>query len=518
LKFSYLLKECTPLWERTFISASDSEKDPEISSIHFRAQQVKPGGLFIAVKGFKSDGHDYIDEALKKGAVAIVAEKRLEFPEIRTVQVKNTRKAMACISSVFYHNPSEKMILIGVTGTNGKTTITWILESILNAAGYVPGVIGTINWRYKDHIFDNLNTTPESMELQKILFQMKQAGVTHVILEVSSHGIDLGRINNISFDIGIFTNLSQDHLDYHKNMKQYFLCKKRFFTKYLVKGTKKSFARAIINIDDQKGKLLLGSVLSKTITTSTKNNTADIKSYDVQDDILGLSGRIRIKEKNFSFQSELTGKFNLENILSATGACHVLGISIENIKKGIKRCKSIPGRLERIKNISNKFIFVDYAHTPNALEAVLKTLKKRALARIILIFGCGGDRDRAKRSIMGKIAFKYSDIAIITSDNPRTEDPNVIINDILKDLKDSLAKYRIKNFKNEFIKKGIFIEPDRKKALKTAIKISLPNDIVIAAGKGHETEQILKNNTIYFDDRKVLENAVVNYELDTGIK
>ena len=425
---------------------------------------------------------------------------------------------MAYISSVFYDNPSEKMIVIGVTGTNGKTTITWILESILNAAGHVPGVIGTINWRYKNHIFDNLNTTPESMELQKILFQMKQAGVTHVILEVSSHGIDLNRINNISFNIGIFTNLSQDHLDYHKNMKQYFLCKKIFFTKYLVKGPKKSFAQAVINIDDKKGKLLLESVLLKTITISTKNNIADIKSYDFKDDILGLSGKIKIKENNFSFQSKLTGKFNLENILLSLGACHILGITTENIKKGIKACKSIPGRLERIKNSSNRFVFVDYAHTPDALESILKTLKKRSLARIILIFGCGGDRDRDKRSIMGKIAFKYSDITIITSDNPRTEDPGVIINDILKGIKEPFPKYRIKDLKKEFIKKGVFIEPDRKKALQIAIEISLLNDIVIAAGKGHETQQILKNSTIYFDDKKVLESALDQYGFNTGIK
>lgn len=519
MKLSYLIKDTVPLWERMFPMDSDSFPDPEINAIHSNSRLVKPGGLFIAVKGFKTDGHDYIDDAFKRGAAAVISEKRIQENK-RVIEVKNSRKAMAAIAARFFGYPSEKMCLAGITGTNGKTTTAWILENILKKAGLSVGVIGTLNWRYGGHVYDTPVTTPESIDLQKMLFKMNRAGITHVIMEVSSHGIDLDRVTGCSFDMGVFTNLTQDHLDYHKTMAKYFACKKRFFTKILTKGPKSSKASAVINLDHERGRKLADAVKLNTITTSTdpvKTKAiihADITSSGMHEDIKGMDGKVRIAGKDFAFKSGLTGHFNLENILCAAGAAHGLGISPEIIIQGIEACGKVPGRLERIGRSSRRFIFVDYSHTPDALESILQTLKKRAPARLICVFGCGGDRDRTKRPLMGRIAASYSDLAIVTSDNPRSEDPMAIINDILNGIdRSDIVEYKAEDLKNGFNGNGFFVEPDRKTALETALMVSRPHDIVVAAGKGHETYQILKTGTIDFDDRKVLENALAAYGL-----
>ncbi len=491
---------------------TDARSDPEISSIHCNSRYVKPGGLFIAVKGFKTDGHDYIDDAFERGASAVISEKRIQ-GNPKVIEVKDSRKAMAAIAARFYGNPSEKICLTGITGTNGKTTTAWILESIFNAAKIYSGVIGTVNMRYGGKTFDASVTTPESIDLQKVLFKMKNAGVTHVVMEVSSHGIDLNRIAGCSFDVGVFTNLTQDHLDYHKTMAKYFSCKKRFFTKFLSKGPKAATALAVINIDSEYGRKIAASVTVKLITTSTDKNTeSDIKSFDVKEDINGMQGKIRLNEKDFSFKSGLTGHFNLENILSAAGVAYGLGIAPEIIIRGIEKCSSVPGRLERVDNSVKRAVFVDYAHTPDALENILETLKKMAPARLISVFGCGGDRDRKKRPLMGEIAVKYSDFAIVTSDNPRSEEPMSIIEDILKGMKASdIVEYSAAEIKSGFKDKGYFVNPDRKTAIETALAVSRENDIIVVAGKGHETYQVLNTGTIDFDDRKVLKNALVDF-------
>jgi len=513
LRLSYLIKGCVPLWERMFaMDTDDAASDPEISSIHCDSRYVKPGGLFIAVKGFKTDGHDYIDDAFEKGAAAVISEKRIQ-GNPKVIEVKDSRKAMAAVAARFYGNPSEKICLTGITGTNGKTTTAWILESIFNEAKISSGVIGTVNMRYDGKTFDAAVTTPESIDLQEMLFKMKNAGVTHVVMEVSSHGIDLNRIAGCSFDIGVFTNLTQDHLDYHKTMARYFSCKKRFFTKFLSKGPKAANALSVINIDSEYGKKIAESVKGKVITTSTDRKTeSDIKSHDINEDINGMQGEIRLNEKKFSFKTRFTGHFNLENILSAAGVAHGLGIAPEIIINGIEKCPAVPGRLERVDNSVKRFLFVDYAHTPDALKNILETLKKMAPARLISVFGCGGDRDRKKRPLMGKIAVKYSDFAIVTSDNPRSEEPMSIIEDILSGIKGcNIVEYSANDIKNGFKDKGFFVNPDRKTAIETALAVSRENDIVVVAGKGHETYQILKTGTIDFDDRKILKNALINF-------
>jgi MurE/MurF fusion protein len=478
--------------------------DFDIFSIASNSRNIKPGGLFIAVKGLMADGHDYIDQAFENGAVAVIAQtnpKNLD----NVILVENSRLSMAALAANFYGNPSKDLTLVGITGTNGKTTTSWILENIFNLSGFSTGVIGTVNIRYNDLTFDNPITTPDSINLQKTLYEMKKAGVTHVIMEVSSHGLDLFRVDYCRFDLGVFTNLSQDHLDYHKDMTDYFNCKKRFFTQLLEKNN----SLAVVNIDDPKGKILLNSLEYKAIGVST-HTKADIFSKNITDDIHGLSGTICLADTSFNFKSQLTGTFNLENILCAAGAAHALNISPLQIKKGIKNCHTIPGRLEKIDTPIDRFLFVDYAHTPDALESILMTLKQRAPKRIILVFGCGGDRDRKKRPLMGQVALKHSHIAIVTSDNPRREHPGAIIDDILKGI-EGFCRLSENDLLAHPFKKGYLVEEDRKKALEKAVFISKPGDIIVAAGKGHETYQITNTGTIHFDDKEELQRAAHDF-------
>ncbi len=505
------------MWERNLESDLEPGNDPDILSLHYRAQEVTPGGLFIAVKGLKANGHDYIDQAIENGAVAIVAERPIK-TGVRTIAVKNTRRAMSAISARFYDNPSEKLVLIGVSGTNGKTTTTWLVEHMLKAAGHETGVIGTINWRYKDQVADTPVTTPESMDLQRMLATMVLAGVTHVVMEVSSHALALHRVRDCFFDTAIFTNLTQDHLDYHKTMSAYWSCKKKFYTRQLGRGNKNG--RAVINMDDERGAALAETLLPPPITTGIRH-AASVRAVEVTEDINGIRGILKMDGVQTPFTSGLTGAFNLENILSAAGAAHALGITPEIICRGIEACKGVPGRLERVANPGHRFIFVDYAHTPDALKSILKTLKQRAPARVITVFGCGGDRDRSKRPLMGKIATTYSDIALVTSDNPRTEQPEAIVRDILTGMVPSTGGDKetvwLSQFKGELSPPpSILVEPDRKKALAAAVALSCPGDIIIAAGKGHETYQVTAQGTIDFDDRLILKQAITQAGWDKG--
>ncbi len=408
-----------------------------------------------------------------------------------------------------------------MTGTNGKTTITYLLEKIFLAAGHRCGVMGTINVRYNGTVENAHTTTPDVLVIQKTLAKMKHAGITHVIMEVSSHGLDQFRVDGCHFNMGIFTNLTQDHLDYHQDMDAYYHCKKRFFTDFLghpVHRTTDSTPCAVINIDDPWGARLADELDFPVLRTSAKNLTdgraPDIFARDIMDSIQGIAGRIYLENHSLPFSSPLTGWFNLENILCAAGAAHGSGVSLNHIQQGLTACKGVPGRLEKVTNPLNRYLFVDYAHTPNALESVLKTLKQRATRRLISVFGCGGDRDRTKRPLMGQIACKYSDVTIVTSDNPRSENPDNIIQDILTgiqesgtsvmpwpELSDSAGTLDYTDFT------GVVFHTDRGQALDAAVKISRPGDIILAAGKGHETYQITRRGTRHFDDREHLTAA-----------
>jgi UDP-N-acetylmuramoyl-L-alanyl-D-glutamate--2,6-diaminopimelate ligase len=495
--------------------------DTEIRSIHYRAQEVLPGGLFVAVKGQTADGHDYIGRALEKQAAVIVVQNELDpsfLIESRAASVKkdpiiirvpDTRRSLADLAARFYNHPSEHLTLIGITGTNGKTTVAYLIESILLAAGFRVGVIGTINYRYSDKTFPNPMTTPESLDLQRILSEMLTAGVTHAVMEASSHAMELYRIRNCCFDVAVFTNLSQDHLDFHGNMSSYWSSKKKLFTEYLHRGPKKETATGVLNCDDPKGRELASMLPMPTIKTGSAPD-CDIKAETSRYGFVGTDGRVTTPRGGFDFKTPLVGIHNLENILSATGAATALKIAPAIIKAGIEKLTAIPGRLENIADAGGRHIYVDYAHTPDALENAISALKAIAPARIICVFGCGGDRDKSKRPLMGEIVARLCDLSIVTSDNPRTEEPTSIIDQIIPGIKQAGGvEHSAQDLKAGFEKKGYVVEPDRRKAIELGIIASRPSDVVLIAGKGHETYQIIGKTVIGFDDREEARKALV---------
>jgi UDP-N-acetylmuramoyl-L-alanyl-D-glutamate--2,6-diaminopimelate ligase len=480
---------------------TDLPYDPEIESLHYRAQDVRPAGLFVAITGHSADGHDFIDEAIGRGASAVILQKPVAKNSI-AIQVENTRKALGKAAAKFYGDPSIKLSVIGITGTNGKTTTSYLIESILSSAGHRVGVIGTINYRFSGKTYPNPVTTPESLDLQRILSEMAEDGITHVVMEVSSHALDLFRTEGCFFDAAIFTNLTHDHLDYHRDMETYWSCKKKLFTEILASGPKSEKAFAVINCDDIRGRELSETLSIKCIKTGSSSacNLYPLKSAISQE---GIEAVISTPAGSFHFKSSLVGKHNIENILCAAGLAAGLAISPEITAIGIESLRVIPGRLERIDNNLKRSVYVDYAHTPDALKNVLLSLRPITEGRLICVFGCGGDRDRTKRPLMGQIAASLSDIAIITSDNPRTEDPLGIIKEITDGVKrEKIVRYEPSVLTTGLNGRGYVTEPDRRRAIQLGIKVSRPGDTVLIAGKGHEDYQITGVTKNHFDDRE----------------
>jgi len=472
----------------------------QIDTIHYDSRGVRPGGLFVAIEGLKFDGHDFITEAVKRGASAIVAQKPVQ-TDVPVIRVKDSRAALARLSGKFYGDPSHDLTVVGITGTNGKTTTAYLLESMLLKAGCNVGVIGTVNYRFDGRVFDNPVTTPESLDLQRIMADMKSAGVSHLVMEASSHAIDLDRILGCEFDVGVFTNLSQDHLDYHQNMDTYWNCKKRFFTEYVNTGIKTGKGAAVVNTGNPYGRELIRQLPYTCLSVGQAPEDL-LHSQQAVFKPDSIKGSIQTPEGGFDFISQMTGHHNLENILCAAGAAVALKLPLEAIKTGIESIPVVPGRLERVPGPEDRLVFVDYAHTPDALENVLHALKALDPRRLICVFGCGGERDRAKRPLMGQISGRISDLSIVTSDNPRTEQPGAIIAEILPGLKSVCDReYRAGDIRNGWQARGFIVEPDRRKAIRLGIEGSGPGDIVVIAGKGHETYQIVGRETRSFDDR-----------------
>jgi UDP-N-acetylmuramoyl-L-alanyl-D-glutamate--2,6-diaminopimelate ligase len=491
--------------------------DPEIKSVHYRAQDVKSGGLFVAIAGHRADGHDYVAEALQRGAAAVVSQKKIGGKTIN-IRVAATRQALADIAACFFDYPSQKLTVIGITGTNGKTTTAYLVEGILQQAGYRVGLIGTINYRYGGKIFANPVTTPESLDLQRILADMQQAGVSHVVMEASSHAIDLYRIRNCFFDVAVFINLSQDHLDFHGNMDSYWASKKKLFTQYLVDGPKKDRAVAVINCNSSDGREL-ADILQVPVIKTGSDPDDRVRSQKTQFDLNGTTGEIATPGGAFHFKSGLIGRHNLENILCAAGVGVALNLPTDRMKSGIEAVAAVPGRLERIENNSGRFVYVDYAHTPDALKNAIDALHMVRADRIICVFGCGGDRDSAKRPLMGEIAARLCDLSVITSDNPRTENPTVIIDQILDGVRRAKSRcYPPADLHNGFKDKGYAVEADRQRAIQLAIGVSEPGDTVLIAGKGHETYQILGTSSIAFDDREEARKALNKLKKTKGTR
>ncbi len=459
-------------------------RDVQIDNIQYDSRKVSAGCLFVCIEGFKVDGHNFINEAIAKGAAAVVVSKDVSIDgEVVLIKHPNTRKLLAELSGRFYGNPTQKLNLIGVTGTKGKTTTTFMIKSILEHSGHKVGLIGTIANYIGDKIIPADRTTPESLELQQMFSDMLDQGVDTVVMEVSSHSLDLYRVYACDFDVGVFTNLSQDHLDFHLNFDNYFAAKAKLFGMCRM---------AAINIDDSYGQKLLNKCNCE-ISTIGINNDADFSAYDIEIIPQGTSFNCKYGDKYYKVSIPIPGKFSVYNALAAISSCSAYGVSKENIIGGLENLK-VPGRAETVQTDRNFSVMVDYAHSPDSLENILQAVRVYAKGRVVVIFGCGGDRDRTKRPIMGEIAGKLAGFTIITSDNPRSEEPEAIIKEIEEGIKRTGSEY--------------IIISDRRSAIEYCIKNAKENDIILIAGKGHETYQIFKDRTIHFDDREVAREAL----------
>jgi UDP-N-acetylmuramoyl-L-alanyl-D-glutamate--2,6-diaminopimelate ligase len=500
------MMELAKLLEGVEVRRISGETREEIEGIAYHSHRVREGFLFAAIRGMEADGHQFIGEALERGAVAVLLEQEREIGNRTMIRVPNSRQALARVSSNFYGNSSSQVTLIGITGTNGKTTTTYLLESILKKAGCAVGVIGTVNYRYGQKRIPAPNTTPESLDLQRMLWEMVEEKITHVIMEVSSHGLDLDRVFGCEFDGVIFTNVTSDHLDYHKTLSQYFDSKKKLFSDSLMKSPKhRRFA--VTNRDDPRGEEIVEGV-NLPILRYGLSHPCDISADQLTSTFDGLSCRIRTPKGEFSIYSRLIGGFNLYNILAAVAAGMAMDLPLETLKEGVEELDGVAGRFEKVENQRGIRVIVDYAHTHDALERVLlgvKGILKNSTqddGRVITVFGCGGDRDRTKRPLMGEVAGRYSDLSILTSDNPRTEDPFAIMDEVERGLKSlPLEEWHRSKMVSWRSKKGYLKIPDRREAIQMAIHLAQPFDTVLIVGKGHEDYQIIGKKRIPFDDR-----------------
>jgi UDP-N-acetylmuramoyl-L-alanyl-D-glutamate--2,6-diaminopimelate ligase len=469
----------------------------EICKVQYDSRKIRRSDCFVAIKGTASDGHTFIQSAINQGARVVVLQDDTILPDplcmhagVIKVVVPDSRKALAIMSANYFGHPSKKLKFVGITGTNGKTTTSHLVKAILEAGGEKVGLVGTIEYKIGEQIIPATHTTPESLELNELFAMMVEKNCTSVSMEVSSHALDQSRVHGVDFDVAVFTNLTQDHLDYHVTMEHYFEAKKILFTDL------KPSNCSVINIDDRWGVKLLGSIEAKKISYGI-NLAADIFAKEIKLSINGTTFVVSNGQRECTVSTPLIGKFNVYNVLAAYAAGEALGLSQEQILSGIKELKNVRGRFERIASPAGWTAIVDYAHTPDALENCLKTihdvLPKNNRGHIITVFGAGGDRDKTKRPLMGRIAGDYSDMVIVTSDNPRTEEPETIIDDVLRGITRHASVLR---------------EVDRRTAIERAIKGAQRGDVILIAGKGHEDYQIIGKEKKHFSDREVVENLL----------
>jgi UDP-N-acetylmuramoyl-L-alanyl-D-glutamate--2,6-diaminopimelate ligase len=459
--------------------------DEEISSLAYDSRRAQPGTLFFAIRGEKADGHDFIGKALGQGAGAIVSERPAP-PELasRWVRVPRIRRALAESASVFYGQPDARLKLVGITGTNGKTTTAFLLESIFRAAGIPTGLFGTIEYRFAGRVLSAGNTTPESLDMLSYFAELIESEGQAAVMEVSSHALAQERVWGIHFAAAVFTNLTQDHLDYHQNMENYFLAKRRLFEGLGAPPPQ----LAVLNADDPVSARLMELPNPRRITYGLNSN-AQVKAKPFTQSPDGLRASVATPSGKLEIESPLLGRVNLMNILAAVATATGLEIAPEKIEAGIASLAVVPGRMERVDAGQPFLVLVDYAHTDDALRNVLKTARELTRHRLIVVFGCGGDRDRAKRPLMGEAAGSLSDVPVLTSDNPRSEDPLLIMNDAMVGLQKAGKPY--------------LTEVDREEGIRKALQHAHEGDVVVLAGKGHETYQVLKDRTIAFDDHEV---------------
>jgi len=455
-------------------------EDVEVNELRYNSRKVEKGDVFCCVVGTFADGHKYAAQAVEAGAAALVVERQLDL-DVPQILVENTRIAMAEMAAAYYGNPADEMVMVGITGTNGKTSTSYMLKSIAERMGKKVGLIGTIRNMIGDIIIDTERTTPESVDLQRILRQMKDEKVDVVIMEVSSHSLDQKRVHGITYDVGCFTNLTQDHLDYHKTFENYFAAKKLMFAQC---------EKAVINLDDSYAADMVAGVDIPVLTVGVREQ-ADVTASEIDITTRGVQFDFNYRNVTSRFNVPIPGLFSVFNAMSAAGIALSLGWTLDSIKYGLEHMVSVSGRLEPLPTGKNEFtVLLDYAHTPDALENLLKTVRGFATGRVVTLFGCGGDRDHAKRPIMGEIAGRFSDFAIVTSDNPRSEDPMEIIASVEDGVKKSGCEY-------------VVIE-NRREAIEYALKNANKNDVIILAGKGHENYQEINGGKQPFDEKEIV--------------
>jgi UDP-N-acetylmuramoyl-L-alanyl-D-glutamate--2,6-diaminopimelate ligase len=472
--------------------------DRPVESIAYDSRRVQRNGLFVALRGEKSDGHEFIGQAIEKGATAIVAEREEKHSRATCLVVDDTRTALADLAATFYGFPARKLKMAGVTGTNGKTTTSFLIKHICEKAGLRCGLIGTVRYEIGERVLPAIRTTPESLDLQELLAQMTNAGCKAAAMEVSSHALAQDRTRGLEWDVAVFTNLTQDHLDFHGTMENYFASKAKLFEQ-LAQQKKKRKPAAIVNIDDRYGKQLLSRIdKGIAVVTYGMGARADFRASNYRMEFGGTSYQLDARGKSYLVRVPLIGRFNVANSLAALAAANALGVSLREAVLSLSKSPQVPGRLEAVPAKRQFQVFVDYAHTPDALLNVLKTLRELGPRRLIVVFGCGGDRDRQKRPLMAEVVDRNADHAIITSDNPRKENPDAIITEVEK------------GFRSDHYEKIV----DRTAAITRAIELAQPRDIVLIAGKGHENYQEFADHTVPFDDIQVARRALENRPVD----
>ncbi len=476
--------------EAQWITQKDT--NPSIRTLAHDSRKVGPGTLFVCMPGATVDGHSFVAEAVKKGAVAVLAEHTVDGASaVPTLLVPDVRKALEKVAPWFYGDPAGALRMIGVTGTNGKTTTTHIIRDIFNQAGRPCGVSGTLHTLIGDRVIPVKNTTPDVLDLQSTLSDMVTGGMQYVAMEVSSHALALGRVAGCEYDSAVFTNMTQDHLDFHHTLENYRDAKAMLFRQLDAPNPRKGKKSAIANIDDPAGNFMLGQTQARRISYGIDNEaTVRAMNIDIRPEFSHflVTGELG----GFEVRSRLTGLFNVYNMLAAISVAFAEGIGNADIQAALEKFDRVPGRLERVEIDRPFSVIVDYAHTPDGLANVLRTAKQFVRGRLIVVFGCGGDRDRTKRPIMGELAARYADHVIVTSDNPRSEDPEFIIRQIMEGITSPDLRSRTETI------------TDRRTAIERALEMGCPGDVILVAGKGHENYQILADRTIHFDDREVV--------------
>ena len=458
---------------------------PPVTAVTHDSRRAGPGIVFVAIRGLSTDGNLFVEAARKKGAAAVVSESPAQ-PGGAWVQVPDAREALAVLAAAAQGDPARALTLVGVTGTSGKTTTTHLVDAALRAAGHKVGLVGTIQYRVGDRLAEASRTTPEASDLQELFREMVDAGCDHAVMEVSSHSLVLKRVHGLAFRVAVFTNLTRDHLDFHGDMDAYFAAKRVLFDTLL-----REDGHAIVNAADDRAAALRASSRGTVWTFGIGEETrADLCATDVSLSLGGTRFRVRTPVGELLVESPLLGRFNVENLLGALGAALALGLPAAAVLRGLQSVTGVPGRLERVAAGQDFAVIVDYAHTDDALKNLLETVRELKPRRIITVFGCGGDRDRTKRPLMGAVASRSSDVVVVTSDNPRSEPPEAIIEEIVRGMSGGRGAER-------------HVIVDRRDAIAKALELAGPGDAVVIAGKGHETSQALRDRTVPFDDRQV---------------